>query len=47
MEEEEEEEIQHSESYKRFSVKNLNRTVAILFVLGIYVIFFLKILFLD
>jgi hypothetical protein len=44
----EEEENQQSESqYKPFSVRNLNRIVAILFVLGIYAIIFLKILFLD
>lgn len=33
--------------YNRFNGKNLNRIVAILFVAAIYVVIFLKILFLD
>ena len=32
---------------KPFSGKNLNRILAILFVLGVYLIIFLKILFLE
>ncbi|MGC1241303.1 MAG: hypothetical protein WA874_06935 [Chryseosolibacter sp.] len=46
MTEEEENENEVPE-YKPFSANNLNRILAILFVVGIYVIIFLKILVLD
>lgn len=46
IEEEEENQIEASEP-KPFSGSNLNRILAILFVLGIYFIIFLKILVLD
>lgn len=46
MTDEEENQNEVSES-KPFSGKNLNRILAILFVLGVYVIIFLKILFLE
>jgi hypothetical protein len=46
--EEEEEQInEDAPEYKSFSGLALNRVVAILFVLGIYIIIFLKILVLD
>lgn len=43
----EEENQETGQEYKPFSVKNLNRIIAILFVAAIYIVIFLKILFLD
>ena len=43
-----EDENQNKEpEYSRFSITNLNRIIAILFVAAIYVVIFLKILFLE
>lgn len=46
-EEEEDENQNEAPEYKPFSANNLNRILAILFVLGIYLIIFLKILVLE
>jgi hypothetical protein len=46
-EEEEDENQNEAPEHKPFSANNLNRILAILFVLGIYLIIFLKILVLD
>ncbi|MEX2230988.1 MAG: hypothetical protein WD824_02415 [Cyclobacteriaceae bacterium] len=43
----EEEHQNETSEYKPFSGRNLNRILAILFVLGIYAIIFLKLLFLE
>lgn len=46
-EEEDDDNQNEAPEYKPFSANNLNRILAILFVLGIYMIIFLKILVLD
>jgi hypothetical protein len=47
MREEEENQTDEPSEYKTFSALDLNKAVAVLFVLGIYLIIFLKILILD
>lgn len=47
MKDEEDHQNEETPEYKPFSGMALNRVVAILFVLGLYLIIFLKILVLD
>jgi hypothetical protein len=47
MREEDENLADETSEYKTFSAMDLNKAVAILFVLGIYLIIFLKILILE